>query len=95
MPNRCDPYPHTTKLRYSSMFGFPPPASLPCPECGAAISADGGDHVCDEERRRWHQLFLVNGEIEALEDEVRSYLGSPQGQFEAFYAERQRLATAA
>jgi hypothetical protein len=77
------------------MFGFPSPAALPCLECGAAISVDGSDHVCDEERRRWHQLFLVNGEIEALDDEVRTYLSSPQGQFEAFYAERQRLAAAA
>jgi hypothetical protein len=95
MPIPRDSYPPTSVLRYSTMFGLPSPASLPCPECGAAMSFDGGDHVCDEERRRWHQLFLVNGEIEELEDEVRDYLTSPQGQFEAFYAERQRLATAA
>jgi hypothetical protein len=74
------------------MFGFPPPTSLPCPECGAAVSLDGGDHVCDEERRRWHQFFLVNAEIEELENEVRAYLRSPEGRFEAYYAERQRLA---
>ena len=77
------------------MFGFPPPVSLPCPECGAAITLDGYDHVCDEERRRWHQLFLVNAEIEELENEIRAYLRSPEGRFEAFYAERQRLAAAA
>ena len=77
------------------MFGFPLPTSLPCPECGAALSLDGGDHVCDEERRRWHQLFLVNAEIEELENEVRAYLRSPEGRFEAYYAERQRLAPAA
>jgi hypothetical protein len=77
------------------MFGYQPSASLPCPECGTAIAMDGGDHVCDEDRRRWHQLFLVNAEIEQLEHEVRLYLSSPEGRFEAFYAERQRLATAA
>lgn len=76
------------------MFGFPPPVSLPCPECGAAIPLDGGEHLCDEERRRWHQLFLVNAEIEELENEVRAYLRSPEGRFEAYYAERQRLAAA-
>jgi hypothetical protein len=77
------------------MFGFPAPASLPCPECGASIALDGGDHECDEERRHWHQLFLVNGEMERLEDELRAYLSSPEGQFEAFYAERERLLSVA
>jgi len=77
------------------MFGYQSSASLPCPECGAAIPLDGGDHVCDEERRRWHQLFLVNAEIEGLDDELRAYLGSTEGRFEAFYARRQRLAQAA
>jgi hypothetical protein len=72
------------------MFGFPAPSSLPCPECGAPIALDGGDHECDEERMRWHQLFLVNEEIESLEDEVREYLSSPRGRFELFYAERER-----
>lgn len=75
------------------MFGFQPSGSRPCSECGAAIGIDG--HVCDEERRRWHQLFLVNAEIEQLEHEVRAYLSSPEGRFEAFYAERERLAAAA
>lgn len=73
------------------MLGFPAPASLPCPECGASIALDGEGHECDEERRRWYQLFLVTGEIAALEDELREYLSSPEGRFEAFYAERERL----
>ena len=77
------------------MLGFPAPSSLPCPQCGAPILRDGGDHECDEERRRWHQLFLVNAEIERLDDEVREYLRSPEGQFEAFYAARERLFHAA
>ena len=71
------------------MFGFPAPTSLPCPECGASIALDGEDHECDEERRRWYQLFA------ALEDELREYLSSPEGRFEAFYAERERLLSAA
>jgi hypothetical protein len=77
------------------MFGFPPPSSLPCPECGAPIAMDGEGHDCDEERKRWYQLFLVNGEIQELEDELRAYLSSPQGRFELFYAERERLLQAA
>ena len=56
---------------------------------------DGEDHVCDEERRRWHQLFVVNAEIEELDDELRTYLDSPQGRFELYYAERERLGAAA
>ena len=78
------------------MFGFPtPPSSWPCPDCGAAISIEEGEHLCDEERRRWHQLFLVNVEVEALDDELRCYLDSPQGRFEVYYAERERLNAAA
>ena len=77
------------------MFGFPPPLSLPCPDCGAAISIEEDEHLCDEERRRWHQLFVVNVEVEALDDELRSYLDSPQGRFEVYYAERERLSAAA
>ena len=77
------------------MFGFPAPSSLPCPQCGAAISFDGEGHQCDEEQRRWYALFLVNAEIERLDDELREYLSSPQGRFEAFYAERERLLEAA
>jgi hypothetical protein len=77
------------------MFGFPAPTSLPCPDCGASIALDGEGHECDEERRRWYQLFLVTGEIAALEDELRDYLSSPEGRFEAFYAERERLVSAA
>jgi hypothetical protein len=77
------------------MLGFPVPSSLPCPECGAAIAPDGTGHECDEQRRRWHELFLVAAEIGPLDDELREYLSSPQGRFEAFYAERQRLRRAA
>jgi hypothetical protein len=56
---------------------------------------DGCDHECDDEHRRWHQLFLVNGEIQRVDDELREYLSSLEGQFEAFYAERERLLHAA
>jgi len=77
------------------MFGFPPASSLPCPDCGAAISIEEGEHLCDEERRRWHQLFVVNVEVEALDDELRSYLYSPQGRLEFYYPERERLSAAA
>ena len=76
------------------MLGSPAP-SLPCPECGAAIVLDGEDHECDEERRRWHQLFLVNTEVASLDEELREYLSSPIGRFESFYAERERLLRAA
>jgi hypothetical protein len=77
------------------MFGVPPPSSLPCPDCGAAISIEEGEHLCDEERRRWHQLFVVNVEVQELDNELRTYLDSPQGRFELYYAERERLTAAA
>jgi hypothetical protein len=77
------------------MFDFPASSSVPCPDCGAVIASDGGSHECDEERRRWHQLFLVNAEIASLDHELRAYLSSPEGRFEAYYAERERLLRAA
>ncbi len=77
------------------MFGFPAPSWPPCPDCGAVIALDRDGHECDEERRRWHQLFLVNTEVASLELELSEYLSSPHGRFEAFYAERERLLRAA
>lgn len=77
------------------MFGFPAPSLLPCPDCGAAISIEEDEHVCDAERRRWHELFLVNVEVAKLDDELRTYLDSPQGRFGLYYAERERLTAAA
>ena len=77
------------------MFGFPGPSSPPCPDCGAVIALDDDGHECDEERRRWHQLFLVNTEVASLELELSEYLSSTHGRFEAFYAERERLLRAA
>ena len=60
-----------------------------------AIALHGDGHECDEERRLWHQLFLVNTEVASLELELSEYLSSPHGRFEAFYAQRERLLRAA
>jgi hypothetical protein len=64
---------------------------MPCDRCGASIEtrADTG-HVCDDERRLDFALFEFRSEIEAFEDGLRRWLATPQGRFEAFYAEWER-----
>jgi hypothetical protein len=64
---------------------------IPCPECGASIERqDHEQHECDPERRLDYQLFQLRGEVELLEQQVADYLGSPRGQFELWYAQRER-----
>ena len=74
------------------MLGLPAPESPSCPECGLPITLE---HECDDERRRWHQLFLVNVEVQQLDRELRAFFDSPRGRFEAYYAQRERLLEAA
>ena len=78
--------------RLGGMVRFPSPAHMPCDRCGASIDtrADVG-HVCDDERRLDFALFEIRSEIEAFEDGLSRWLATPEGRFEAFYAERERL----
>jgi hypothetical protein len=75
------------------MFAFfANPQYLPCPRCGASLGGEDPDqHECDEERALEYQLFQLRGEIARFELDLARYLASPNGKFEAWYAERQRL----
>ena len=65
---------------------------MPCEDCGASVArAEREAHVCEEQRRVQYELFrLVRSEVAALEEELASYLATPEGRFHAWYAERER-----
>ena len=66
---------------------------MPCPECGASLAEEDRDeHVCDSERRLDYQMFQLRDEIACFDGELGAYLLSPEGRFEAWYAERMRRA---
>jgi hypothetical protein len=70
---------------------FPQPAHLPCPACGESLSQSAlDDHVCEHERWLGYQVFQLRHEIEEFDLELARYLESPRGQFELWYAERER-----
>jgi hypothetical protein len=74
------------------MFGsIPQPAYMPCEECGVSLAPSARDsHVCSETRRLDFQMTQLRPEIEAFDERLTVYLESPQGRFEAWYAERAR-----
>jgi hypothetical protein len=64
---------------------------VPCEDCGASIAKSEYEaHVCEPERRVQYQMIRHRDEIAAVEVEIRTYLDSPTGRFEAWYAERKR-----
>ena len=70
---------------------FPQPAHLPCPACGESLPQEDLDaHVCAHDRWIGYQVFQLRHEIDDFDAELASYLESPQGQFELWYAERER-----
>jgi hypothetical protein len=79
------------------MFGsFLQPQFLPCPDCGASVPADKLDeHVCAREPWIDYQMFQLRGEVACFDIQLAAYLTSPQGRFDTYYAERQRLRSAA
>jgi hypothetical protein len=67
----------------------------PCPGCGDELTARAlRAHVCDWWRWLDHQVDLRRGELERFENELGDYLDSRKGQFDLWYAERQRLRAA-
>jgi hypothetical protein len=74
------------------MFGgFPQPQHMPCEECGASVTrSEAGEHVCERERWLDFQMHQNREQIEAFEDELASFLATPEGRFEAWDAERRR-----
>jgi hypothetical protein len=69
----------------------PQPTYKPCPECGVAlVVAREQEHVCDDERRLDYQLLQLRHEIARFEDELATFLDTPQGAFALWCAERDR-----
>jgi hypothetical protein len=66
----------------------PQPTFVACPECGEALHRDELDeHSCDTERRF---VVAVRRELVAFEGELQTWLGTPQGRFAEWLAERER-----
>jgi hypothetical protein len=67
------------------------PDYMPCPECGASIArTEQEEHVCERERWLRYQMFQLRAKIEDFESDLRTFLASPVGRFELWYAERER-----
>lgn len=68
------------------------PHIVTCSGCGTELPArDLRLHVCDWWRWLDHQVHLRRDELGGFELELGAYLGSPRGQFDLWYAERERL----
>jgi hypothetical protein len=64
-----------------------------CSVCGAAVErARFTDHVCDAEQLLDVRLFQLRDDIAAFDDQFAAWLDSVRGRFEAWIAERDRLA---
>lgn len=89
-PTTAGPRPAASN-RFGVSLEFPDPADLPCPDCGVSVRPDDAHlHACPPGHFPPRQLFLEDEEHVTLSDEVAAYLASPRGQFEVWYAERQR-----
>lgn len=66
-----------------------------CPECGVIVPlARLGEHECEHDKWLAYQVARARGEIDRIDAELESYLGTTRGQFELWYAERTRLRAA-
>jgi hypothetical protein len=73
------------------MSAFASSSHMPCPDCGASVTAEEQrEHVCDPERRADYLMFQLRDEIAGFERAVREYLTSPHGRFAQWLAERRR-----
>ena len=73
------------------MQPFFEPPHMPCEECGASVARDEREeHVCDPARRIDYVMFRLRDEVGSFDDELRAYLHSPHGRFDAWLAERER-----
>lgn len=64
-----------------------------CSGCAEELPArDLRLHVCDWWRWLDHQVELRRDELLGFECELGAYLESPRGQFDLWYAERERVA---
>jgi len=62
---------------------------LPCPDCGDSVEqAERESHLCERERWLDYQLFHLREEVDSFEAQLGTYLASPRGRFELWYAAR-------
>lgn len=73
------------------MDSLPRPSHMPCERCGASIEGHrAGEHACDDARVHEYELLPLRPEVDAFDDLLGSWLTTPHGRFEQFYAERNR-----
>jgi hypothetical protein len=64
---------------------------IPCEDCGVSVAkSEYAAHVCEPGRRVAYLMIQHRDDIAAVESEIRTYLDSPKGRFEAWDAERRR-----
>jgi hypothetical protein len=74
-----------------AMLAFPQPQYMPCGECGASVARAESDlHHCEPERRVDFLFLQLRGEREQFDKQLTTYLESPRGLFEVWYAARHR-----
>jgi hypothetical protein len=70
---------------------LPPPAHMPCSECGASVArGDEEAHRCEPERRLDYVMFELRAEVESFDHGLGAYLDSSHGRFEQWDAARRR-----
>jgi hypothetical protein len=71
--------------------GFPEPAYMPCPDCGASVARiEASAHECEREQWLDYQIFQRGEDVERVTSEIADYLASARGTFELWCAERER-----
>jgi hypothetical protein len=66
---------------------------MPCPDCGVSLTGEErSEHRCDRDHRLDFQMFQLHSQIASFEEELADYLRSPEGKFDAWYAEHRRAA---
>ena len=64
---------------------------MPCEECGASVHvAETDEHECNPSRALEYRLFQLRDEVASFDAVFSDYLGSPQGRFAQWLAERER-----
>jgi len=71
------------------------PCHMPVGDCGESVERSGAlSHSCEPQRRLAYQMLARHHEIASFEAELRVFLASKKGQFEAWLAARDVRRTA-
>jgi hypothetical protein len=67
-----------------------PSRFMPCVECGASVEQSKlQKHRCQTEQLVEYQVFRMHAAIARFEEDLKAYLHSSRGKFEAWLAARQ------